>query len=213
MNRHYFVTGDGAMRAVRPSVHWKQVFPAGSADTWQMVLAAVQAQDVVWLPVDTPDWKDKLRFLRQQRPLCPVVVLSRVPNDPEGLQAIDAGAQGYGHFWSVPSVLQQMAQVVTNGGLWVGPTLVQRLLKASAALLPHDPEANLSPEMDFSVLSQREREVAYAVAAGQSNKEVAEKLYISERTVKAHLGAVFDKLGVRDRLQLVLRLSGRLPPV
>ena len=48
-----------------------------------------------------------------------------------------------------------------------------------------------------------------AVAAGKSNREVAEQLFISERTVKAHLGAVFEKLGVRDRLQLALRLSGR----
>ena len=58
-------------------------------------------------------------------------------------------------------------------------------------------------------VSAREAEVAQAVAAGKSNREVAEQLFISERTVKAHLGAVFEKLGVRDRLQLALRLSGR----
>ena len=57
--------------------------------------------------------------------------------------------------------------------------------------------------------SRLELEVALAVAGGKSNREVAEQLFIAERTVKAHLGAVFEKLGVRDRLQLALRLSGR----
>jgi DNA-binding NarL/FixJ family response regulator len=54
--------------------------------------------------------------------------------------------------------------------------------------------------------------VARAVSAGRSNKEVADKMFISERTVKAHLGAIFEKLGVRDRLQLVLRLSASPEP-
>jgi len=54
--------------------------------------------------------------------------------------------------------------------------------------------------------------VARVVSAGRSNKEVAAQLFISERTVKAHLGAVFEKLGVRDRLQLVLRLAASAPP-
>jgi DNA-binding NarL/FixJ family response regulator len=53
----------------------------------------------------------------------------------------------------------------------------------------------------------REAQVARAVAVGRSNKEVADLLFISERTVKAHLSAVFEKIGVRDRLQLVLRLA------
>jgi len=58
-------------------------------------------------------------------------------------------------------------------------------------------------------LSMRELEVARAVSEGLTNKEVAWRLGITERTVKAHLGAVFDKFGVRDRLQLALRLAGR----
>jgi DNA-binding NarL/FixJ family response regulator len=57
-------------------------------------------------------------------------------------------------------------------------------------------------------LSGREAEVAREVVAGRSNKEIARVLGITERTVKAHLGAIFAKLGVRDRLQLALRLTG-----
>ena len=54
--------------------------------------------------------------------------------------------------------------------------------------------------------------MARAVTAGRSNREVADLLFISERTVKAHLGAVFEKIGVRDRLQLVLRLAASADP-
>jgi len=73
-------------------------------------------------------------------------------------------------------------------------------LKASRQTPHQNPLAELTP---------RENAVAKAVAAGQSNKEVARQLDITERTVKAHLSAVFTKLGVRDRLHLVLAISGR----
>lgn len=73
-------------------------------------------------------------------------------------------------------------------------------LKAPRQTPHQNPLAELTP---------RENAVAKAVAAGQSNKEVARQLDITERTVKAHLSAVFTKLGVRDRLHLVLAISGR----
>jgi DNA-binding NarL/FixJ family response regulator len=82
--------------------------------------------------------------------------------------------------------------------------LVARFLAATTNLLQRSETAGRG---DISMLSAREDQVAKAVAAGLSNKEVASRLNISERTVKAHLGAVFEKLEVRDRLQLVLFLS------
>ncbi|UUA74872.1 helix-turn-helix transcriptional regulator [Cellvibrio sp. QJXJ] len=63
------------------------------------------------------------------------------------------------------------------------------------------------PSADLNLLTGRERAVAELVAAGKTNKEVARELDITERTVKAHLGASFEKLGVRDRLQLALAFS------
>jgi DNA-binding NarL/FixJ family response regulator len=57
-------------------------------------------------------------------------------------------------------------------------------------------------------LSDRERQVAQLVASGSSNREVAEQLSISERTAKAHLTSIFEKLGLRDRLQLSLKING-----
>jgi len=101
----------------------------------------------------------------------------------------------------------------------VGPDLLQRLvgstsaaLAARPAIATTPPPATAAPGANaWALLSARETQVARSVQAGRSNKEVAALMFISERTVKAHLGTIFEKLGVRDRLQLVLRLSAAGP--
>ena len=65
--------------------------------------------------------------------------------------------------------------------------------------------------VDLDALTAREREIALQVGVGCSNKVIAQRLGITERTVKAHLGSVFGKLGVKDRLQLALLVAGRTP--
>lgn len=132
-----------------------------------------------------------------------VIALTGVESPQEARAALEAGASGYLHYLAVPEVLQQVVTVVTAAGLWLGSDLMRQLITATARQLPP------APQVDLSQLTQRERRVAEAVAAGKTNKEVARELEITERTVKAHLGAVFDKLNVRDRLQLVLVLSGK----
>lgn len=95
-----------------------------------------------------------------------------------------------------------------HGGLWVGPELLARVIRAAVPAARADADA-LAAGALLAALSAREREVAEAVAEGLTNKVVAARLGITERTVKAHLATVFDKLGVRDRLQLALRVSRR----
>jgi len=134
-----------------------------------------------------------------------VIALTGVESADEARAALEAGASGYLHYLAVPEVLRQVVAVVSAAGLWLGSDLMRQLITATARQLP--PE----PQVDLSVLTQRERLVAEAVASGQTNKEVARTLEITERTVKAHLGAVFEKLAVRDRMQLVLALAGKMP--
>jgi DNA-binding NarL/FixJ family response regulator len=100
-----------------------------------------------------------------------------------------------------------VADVVLQGGLWIGESLMQRLLQGTARIPMPAPVG--APSDWAALLTEREREVALAVAEGASNKEVARRLSITERTVKAHAGAIFEKLGVRDRLQLSLVVHGR----
>lgn len=207
MSTHFFLTDTQAHPPVTPPLRWLDAFEVGQPANWGQSLAA-QDGDVVWISVGYPVWTDAVTRLLAARPRVRVVVLSPAPDQAEGLQAINLGARGYCHLFSVPELLQDVAGVVAQGGLWVGPELVDRIVAAARDLLQRSPAAaTVLPEADVAALSARELEVAQAVAAGKSNREVAEQLFIAERTVKAHLGSVFDKLGVRDRLQLALRLA------
>jgi DNA-binding NarL/FixJ family response regulator len=202
----HFLASAATPTPITPPERWLQAFPQGQWSNWHTLLAALQPGDTVWVPVAHADWLDKVAALRQAQPDCHVVVVSLLPYDAEGLRAVNAGAHGYCHQMAVPELLREVAEVVQHGGLWLGPELVQRMVLATRELLARSPRAEL-PRTDLSVLSERELQVARAVAEGKSNKEVADLLHISERTVKAHLGAVFEKLGVRDRVQLVLHVT------
>jgi DNA-binding NarL/FixJ family response regulator len=189
--------------AVVPSPRWREAFADGVCFTWDVVISAQMKADVVWLSAVAPGWKELLADVSQQQQFAntPVVVVSNVPNEREALSAIVTGARGYCHAWASPEQLSEVAQVVSRGGYWVGQALMSKLINV---VTRSQPVADELPEG----LSEREAEVAREVVVGRSNKEIARVLGITERTVKAHLGAIFAKLGVRDRLQLALRLTG-----
>ncbi|MDI3513046.1 MAG: two-component system, NarL family, nitrate/nitrite response regulator NarL [Rhodocyclaceae bacterium] len=202
MMRHLFLTQAG----VAPSARWCEAFPEGEAATLTEILDEAAEGDLVWISSRFEDWAVVLARVADSLPGCPVVVLSLRPDDEEGLRALDAGARGYCHEMAATALLREVAVVVAHQGLWVGPALLSRFLGAVRSHLPSPADAASGLPAGLSV---RELEVARAVSEGLTNKEVAWRLGITERTVKAHLGAVFEKFGVRDRLQLALRLAGR----
>jgi len=133
--------------------------------------------------------------------MCAVVASVR-PSDEEGIQAIAVGALGYCHAYAPAATLSHVLTAVTTGSVWMGASLVSRLLRQIGTLAP-------SPEQwQHEALSARERTIALCVAQGDSNRKIAESLGISERTVKAHLTSIFDKIAVTDRLQLALLIHG-----
>jgi len=194
---------------------WREAFAHGQVHATQDVTAPVAAAwtGVLWLSSDDPDWQHHLKKSKQYNARLPVVVLSGTPDPREGLLALAAGASGYTHAYALAELLRELALVVQHGGLWVGPELLQRLVGSTATALAKlpNPSPSLAPS-PWAALSAREAQVARAVTAGRSNKEIADSLFISERTVKAHLGAIFEKLAVRDRLQLVVRLAAGADP-
>ena len=139
----------------------------------------------------------------------PLVLLADEPTQDDAMAALAAGAVGYCNGHAAPDVLRQVARVVENGGIWVGQGLMQRLLSATARLLP---EKTGGEQAWRSSLTPREQETALLLAKGSSNKEIARALDITERTGKAHVGAMLEKLGARDRLQLSLIINGVEPP-
>jgi DNA-binding NarL/FixJ family response regulator len=182
------------------SPRWQQAFPAARISN---AVPHVNADEFVWLLL-----RDELSFIQIQSLSAAgarVIAMTAIENTQEARRALEAGASGYVHYLAIPQVLEQVAQVVSAGGMWLGADLMRQLVLATARILP----ATSTPNADLSLLTSREKAVAELVAAGKSNKEVARDLDITERTVKAHLGAAFEKLQVRDRLQLVLMFSNK----
>jgi DNA-binding NarL/FixJ family response regulator len=197
--RHLFWSATGEILP-----RWRDAFSnAQSVGEGESAVSSKSKQPVMaWIrltperPVD-----EQVAEARKRLGPVPIIVLSDTPSDQEALAAFSAAARAYCNSHATPEVLLQVASVVEQGGLWIGESLMQRLVQATAVASPIAPEA--APVWDAK-LTEREREVAKVVAVGASNKEVARQLGITERTVKAHLTTIMDKLGVRDRLQLAL---------
>ena len=132
-----------------------------------------------------------------------LVACSSNPNDSQGMAALDAGCVGYCHAFSNIETLLQVEQVVASGQVWIGKSLMQRLLNNVKQVTSQQTNKNWCEG-----LTAREIEVAILAANGASNVAIAKQCNISERTVKAHLSAVFTKMNITDRLQLALRVHG-----
>lgn len=130
----------------------------------------------------------------------PVLVLTTF-DDAETLgRALSAGAEGFLLKESVALDLVRAVRTVAGGAAWIDPSvanLVLTVFRGRQAVPP-------SPD-DLRGLTERELEVLRLMALGRTNSEIAEELFISERTVKTHIGHVFSKLEVRDRVGAVLR--------
>jgi two-component system, NarL family, nitrate/nitrite response regulator NarL len=117
------------------------------------------------------------------------------------VQAIQFGARGVVLKYSASDVLFECIRNVMAGRCWVGNENVSSLMEALRTLLP--PSSDGARRRAFG-LTRRELEIISAVVAGYTNKDTAEKFSISEHTVKNHLTNIFDKLGLSNRLELVL---------
>lgn len=134
-----------------------------------------------------------------------VIVLTPVFAEDEEIALLKAGARGCCRRGIDPESLQQVLSVTSNGGVWVTRSLLPRLVtELRNYVQAHRKPAEKPAEPALSELTQREREIVRLIVEGASNKEVASALAISERTVKGHLSNVFQKLGVTDRLKLML---------
>ena len=189
---------------------WRDAFPQADIrlnfDSGTVFALFPNEKAVIWLhwPAEAQDLAAQVGRVKMMLPGCPVVILSNLPSEDDGLAVFAAGASGYCNALAIPELLRQVATVVEQGGLWVGQDLMKRLFSALSA----GPGSTSDTTNTLHELSQRELQVAQAVARGSTNKEIARALGITERTVKAHLSAVFSKLDVRDRLQLSLIVNG-----
>lgn len=148
--------------------------------------------------------------LLRYSPATRVLAMAAVPEDEEALAALRAGARGYANLYMDPKLLARAVDTLRRGEVWVARALVQKLIEAALRVGPGAAPAANASGAALAGLSARERQIALLIGDGASNRDIARALDITERTVKAHLSTVFDKLGVRDRLQLALVVNGRL---
>lgn len=192
--------------------HWQRAFGTVKQTVAEDVDVFLQARTtspgIAWVDLSmagrpewtTPIWQDILKSEHLR-----VVAASSNPHDDEAMLALDAGCAAYCHAFSDVATLKQVREVVNTGHVWIGKSLMQRLLHGVNRMVPPPPVADSAWR---GALTQREIEVAVLAANGASNSAIAVQCQISERTVKAHLSAVFTKLNITDRLQLALRVHG-----
>jgi DNA-binding NarL/FixJ family response regulator len=146
------------------------------------------------------DGVEATRRIRQAGDLPRVLMLTTFDLDEYAFAALKAGASGFLLKDVPPEELLFAIRAVHSGDSVVAPSTTRRLIDQFAALLPGSQE---DPD-ELGELTDREREVLMLVAHGLSNGEIAQRLFVSEATVKTHVGRVLAKLGLRDRVQAVV---------
>jgi DNA-binding NarL/FixJ family response regulator len=166
-------------------------------------LAWRQLPDVVLMDVRMPrlDGVEATRRLVAAASEARVLILTTFDLDEYVFEALRAGASGFLLKDVQPAQLVDAVRVVAHGEALLAPTVTRRLLDRFARSLPGAPEP---PAPELAELTDREREVLALLAEGLSNAELAERLFLSETTVKTHVSSILRKLGLRDRVQAVV---------
>ena len=128
-----------------------------------------------------------------------VLILTTFERDDYVFEALQVGASGFLLKTAPPEDLLTAVRVVSQGEALLSPSVTRRVIQE---VTRHQRRAPRSPELDR--LTQRELEVLRLLAEGRSNAEIAAELYLSEATVKTHTSSILSKLGLRDRVQVVI---------
>jgi DNA-binding NarL/FixJ family response regulator len=166
-------------------------------------LAKRAEADVMVMDVRMPllDGVEAARQICQAGERPRVLMLTTFDLDEYAFAALKAGASGFLLKDVPPQELLFAIRSVHSGDSVVAPSTTRRLIDRFVPLLSDDVPA---PAADLAELTEREREVLIQVAAGLSNAEIATRLFVSEATVKTHVGRILAKLGLRDRVQAVV---------
>ena len=178
---------------------------AGEAADGEQAVRALRTAtaDVVLMDVRMP----RMDGIEATRRICAlpdapkVIILTTFDLDEYAFAALKAGAAGFLLKDAGPAQLMEAIHAVHSGDAVVAPSTTRRLIDR---FVPHLPVEEPESDPRLETLTAREREVLHLVAKGLSNGEIAGRLYVSEATVKTHVGRILTKLGLRDRVQAVV---------
>ena len=161
---------------------------------------ARHAPDVVLMDIRMPemDGVEATRRIRRAHPEARIIILTTFDDDEYVFDALRAGALGYLLKDVSGAELAEAIRTVAAGGALIEPSVARKVL-AEFARLP-----DLPPAAAEKGLTAREREILGLIAKGLSNRQIAERLYLAEGTVKNYVSSILDKLGVKDRTQAAL---------
>jgi DNA-binding NarL/FixJ family response regulator len=186
----------------------KEGFPDAEVIEAESSAAALEALrtggkvDLALVDVRMPDLDglELLRAIKGEWEEMPVIMLSTYENAPYVKRALADGAAGYLLKDATPEDLSQAINVAMSGsGNVLSPRVIQNLFEDQEAA-----NASSNGRRSEYSLTQREHDILALLAEGRSNREIAGRLYLSEKTVKAHLAAIFRKLGVTNRTQAAM---------
>lgn len=162
--------------------------------------------DILLLDLRMPnmDGLSALQTLQHTNKRTRVIVLTASEDKNEFVQAMKLGCSGIVLKQTAPELINKSIRKVHAGEIWLDSHTTAAVMRQFASPGEAMAAASGGKVRERSPLSAREREIVALVAQGYKNKEMAEKMFISEQTVKNHLHNIFDKLGVSDRLELAL---------
>lgn len=134
------------------------------------------------------------------RIVCPCMALVSIPQKDQALRLLQKGIRGYGNRHMHQENLKQAVSTLQTGQIWLPPAIISQVISALPSTKAEEKEL-------LSVLTSREAEVVEWLVNGLSNQEISEKMFVSVRTVKAHLTSIFKKTGCRNRLELATRMK------
>ncbi len=191
----------GVARILGPDDGFEVVAECGDGDE---VAAAVDEHrpDLVLMDIRMRrvDGVTATRALAASADAPPVLVLTTFDDDDVLWDVLDAGAAGFVLKDASAEDLIAASRAVANGGAWLDPKVAPRVLGAFRANV----RPRLAESARVDALTEREHDVLRLMARGATNSEIATALFVSEPTVKSHVGAIFSKLGVRDRAAAIV---------
>jgi DNA-binding NarL/FixJ family response regulator len=165
--------------------------------------------DIVLMDIRMPvmDGVEATRIIHQEYPEVAIMMLTTFDDDEYVTEALKLGAAGYLLKDSPPNELIAAIRSLLQGSVIISPQVANKLLRIGDAEKRRDPAAETDPGL-LKFLSRREIEILRLIGQGEDNTGIAERLFISEQTVKNHVSVIYSKLNIHNRIK-VMQLADR----
>lgn len=145
------------------------------------------------------DIKEFIQDILIIHPDVKILILAKEPNFADGKEYLWLYARGYGNAHMLPIHFNDALETINRGDIWLYPEFIQNMIH----VMTKDVSSSKSVDA-LSKLTAKERDIADLVYRGFTNQEISDSMGITIRTVKAHMSAIFEKTGAKDRINLVL---------